>query len=504
MKSSAVVIAIFLICFGSRIIDSIDTVTYPGYGTFTSNDFKHPIYRPIVFVPESPDKIGPLFLLYTRQNNESQRLDLNDTRLQLEQAGFNPKNPTWILIHGFNFHSLKPWMNICKDRLLKSSDFNVILVDSRHSEKGVSYPRAVSNIRIVGIMIGKLIEQISQEFSNDNPGTFTLVGHSLGAHIAGYAGKYLNGTIDRIYGLDPAGPFFKNHPDHRSRLWHTDAQFVFNLHTNGGSIFKLSSGMMDTCGHVDLFMNNGHQQPGCPKEIQNDLTFNSCHHRRALWLMIEAITPDNDQQPKPIGYDCDSWQSFEQGECIRDCNADPFNCVRLDPLNDGRNQSIEKNLLLNSITTGRRYFMVTGNEEKFFRYQYLIKFNMKYGSNQFSGLDPVLRRITLRIRNPKNDRYEYIDLTDWSQPYVDIGKSYAISLYSTLEMMKNNLEIRWERFLWFKRQRMFINSITITSLSCKNCVWPTPTQIEMIPVSNGNDTTNNGIINDEWTTFRLI
>ena len=92
---------------------------------------------------------------------------------------------------------------------------------------------------------------------------------------------------------------------------------------------------------------------------------------------------------------------------------------------------------------------------------------MKYGSNQFSGLDPVLRRITLRIRNPKNDRYEYIDLTDWSQPYVDIGKSYAISLYSTLEMMKNNLEIRWERFLWFKRQRMFINSITITSLSCK-------------------------------------
>lgn len=99
----------------------------------------------------------------------------------------------------------------------------------------------------------------------------------------------------------------------------------------------------------------------------SDLTFNSCHHRRALWLMIEAITPDNDQQPKPIGYDCDSWQSFEQGECIRDCNADPFNCVRLDPLNDGRNQSIEKNLLLNSITTGRRYFMVTGNEEKFFR-----------------------------------------------------------------------------------------------------------------------------------------
>lgn len=36
----------------------------------------------------------------------------------------------------------------------------------------------------------------------------TLVGHSLGAHISGYAGKYTNGTLGIIVGLDPAAPLF--------------------------------------------------------------------------------------------------------------------------------------------------------------------------------------------------------------------------------------------------------------------------------------------------------
>lgn len=46
-------------------------------------------------------------------------------------------------------------------------------------------------------------------------------------------------------------------------------------------------------------------------------------------------------------------------------------------------------------------------------YQYLIKFDMKYDTNQFSGMDPILRRVTIRVRNPENDRYEVLDLITW-------------------------------------------------------------------------------------------
>lgn len=66
----------------------------------------------------------------------------------------------------------------------------------------------------------------------------------------------------------------------------------------------------------------------------------------------------------------------------------------------------------------------------------------------------------------------HLTLTYRSEPCADVGKSRAIALYSDLEQLKNNLEIRWERFLWIKKTRMFINSITITSLSCKRfVVW---------------------------------
>lgn len=129
---------------------------------------------------------------------------------------------------------------------------------------------------------------------------------------------------------------------------------------------------------------------------------------------------------------------------------------------------------------------------------------MKYDTNQFSGMDPILRRVTIRVRNPENDRYEVLDR---SEPCADVGKSRAIALYSDLEQLKNNLEIRWERFLWIKKTRMFINSITITSLSCKSCEWPTPKMIRLIPSSASPSSMTeemDGIVNDEWISFQSI
>lgn len=62
-----------------------------------------------------------------------------------------------------------------------------------------------------------------------------MIGHSIGAHIAGFAGKVFSkstsNVIQRITGLDPAGPCYFNEPSNL-RLSKTDATFVDVIHTD--------------------------------------------------------------------------------------------------------------------------------------------------------------------------------------------------------------------------------------------------------------------------------
>lgn len=72
-----------------------------------------------------------------------------------------------------------------------------------------------------------------------NASKITLVGHSLGAHIAGIAGKQVykrtGQLLSRITALDPAGPCFSNiHVD--GKLVKSDANYVDVIHTNGGML----------------------------------------------------------------------------------------------------------------------------------------------------------------------------------------------------------------------------------------------------------------------------
>ena len=71
---------------------------------------------------------------------------------------------------------------------------------------------------------------------------FGHLGHSLGAHVCGFAGKTLRNsprkhrfTLDMIIGLDPAGPIFElNHPE--MKLFKNDAKVVQVFHTNAGQL----------------------------------------------------------------------------------------------------------------------------------------------------------------------------------------------------------------------------------------------------------------------------
>ncbi|XP_050426670.1 pancreatic lipase-related protein 3-like [Adelges cooleyi] len=160
-----------------------------------------------------------------------------------------------------------------KDKLLEEGNYNVIYVGWDSSFKLIPYYQPVANTIVVGLEIANMIKHLKNKMGL-NPEDVHLIGHSLGAHAAGYAGKYTPG-LDRITGLDPAKPLFHDRPiEHR--LYHTDAYFVDVIHTNTYLL-----GIEQPCGHLDFYPNGGSQQPNC--------IFSSCSHSRAYELFTESI-----------------------------------------------------------------------------------------------------------------------------------------------------------------------------------------------------------------------
>ena len=104
-----------------------------------------------------------------------------------------------------------------KDALL-NDDYNVILVDWSEGAKNIlsfdllqGYLQAYGNTRLVGAQVAELIEFIITTFKDsasdsesDLAKKFYIVGFSLGAQAAGYAGSYLKAnkgkTLGRITG----------------------------------------------------------------------------------------------------------------------------------------------------------------------------------------------------------------------------------------------------------------------------------------------------------------
>ena len=81
-------------------------------------------------------------------------------------------------------------------------NYNVIVVDWKNGAREVNYYQAAANIRVVGAQVSQLLE-IFKRVYNIDPASVHVIGHSLGAHAAGYAGEYLEG-IGRITGKCPS------------------------------------------------------------------------------------------------------------------------------------------------------------------------------------------------------------------------------------------------------------------------------------------------------------
>ncbi|XP_037951555.1 phospholipase A1-like [Teleopsis dalmanni] len=231
------------------------------------------------------------FLLYTSKNsNKPQNLHLGDER-RLTKSNFNLRQPLAIYLHGFSESATGKNQSSqqLKDAFLKTGNYNVILVDWSPLTAVPWYANAVENLPVAGRYIARFLRFL---IARGYPVKFIhLIGFSLGAEVAGFAGKQLQEwgvTLPRITGLDPALPLFEDGSTNR-RLGPTDARFVDIIHTDGGIL-----GNPEAMGHADFYPNGGRPlQPGCARqEIANNRWLGiiiGCSHQRAWEYFMESV-----------------------------------------------------------------------------------------------------------------------------------------------------------------------------------------------------------------------
>lgn len=296
-------------------------VCYGKYGCFSRQPG---LNRLLVALPKDPSAVGTTFHMFTRRG--SGIVDDYDKR-KLMKPKFDISRRTIFVIHGWRESALGSagtWSVRMKDVILRREDCNVVLVDWSKGSREL-YRQSAGNTRLVGAQVAELIRFLISSASGSHAFAqrFYIVGFSLGAQTAGYAGTYLKDrgmTLGRITGLDPAGPYFINVRDARFRLDRSDAEYVDVIHTDMPSrstIFGL--GTPEKAGHTDFFPNGGSTQPGCARHLVKLDLFRTviCDHVRAPQYYIASVQ----NRCSWKAYPCRDYSDFEKGKC-RACNGE--------------------------------------------------------------------------------------------------------------------------------------------------------------------------------------
>ncbi|XP_071451660.1 pancreatic triacylglycerol lipase-like isoform X2 [Hetaerina americana] len=224
------------------------------------------------------------FKLYTRAGPEEGEVIPRGDADALRNSTFNASAPTRVVIHGFIQSSESNTVQAIKDAYIANLDGNVIAVDWSKISRNWLYFVVKAQADQVGGLIAAFVEFLVRVAGVDVSDVH-LSGYSLGAHVAGIAGKNIRVLVGkkagRITGLDPAGPLYSV-LDRGSRLDRADANFVDVIHTCGGWL-----GMGDPIGHVDFYPNGGVlRQPGCSWDI---VLAGTCSHGRSWEYFVESI-----------------------------------------------------------------------------------------------------------------------------------------------------------------------------------------------------------------------
>ncbi|CAJ1060493.1 lipoprotein lipase [Xyrichtys novacula] len=253
----------------------------------------------------------------------------------LAACTFNSTSKTFLVIHGWTVSGLfESWVAKLVSALYeREQTANVIVVDWLYSAQN-HYGVAAQNTKAVGQEVAHFIDWI-EETTNMALENLHLIGYSLGAHVAGFAGSHATNKVGRITGLDPAGPDFEGEHAH-GRLSPDDAYFVDVLHTFTRGTLGFSIGIQQPVGHVDIYPNGGSFQPGCNLRgaLEKIAQFGilaitdavKCEHERSVHLFIDSLL---NEQEAGKAYRCSNSNTFNRGLCLS-CHKSRCNTVGYD------------------------------------------------------------------------------------------------------------------------------------------------------------------------------
>uniref|UniRef100_A0A3Q2QD91 triacylglycerol lipase n=1 Tax=Fundulus heteroclitus TaxID=8078 RepID=A0A3Q2QD91_FUNHE len=289
---------------------------------------------------ESPINHKPVHGMIKYNMRKNLDLDQEGCYLQtgnkacLEECGFNATAKTIFIIHGWTMSGIfEAWMaKLVSAVMQRESNANVVVVDWIPLAQQL-YPDAVNHTLAVGLDIASMLDWLQEELQLPLKNVH-LIGYSLGAHVAGFAGDKVKGILGRITGLDPAGPMFEG-VEEKKRLSPDDADFVDVLHTYTREALGVSIGIKEPIGDIDIYPNGGDVQPGCAlgdllAVAGNFMEVMKCEHERAVHLFVDSLM---NKEHVSYAYQCTDPARFKKGICLscrkNRCNNIGYNARKM-------------------------------------------------------------------------------------------------------------------------------------------------------------------------------
>ncbi|XP_040577367.1 pancreatic lipase-related protein 3 isoform X1 [Lepeophtheirus salmonis] len=369
--------------------------------------------------PQSKETVNLHMWLYTRNNPEEPQIFKYNEADKLKDSNFNASKLTRMVVHGWGGDCNLAWIVQMRRDLLNESDVNLFCADWRNGTIYPDYGQGAANTQIAGKMIAIFFNNVSQIFGPIGP-KLHLIGFSFGAQVCSFAGSNIP-NCNRITGLDPAGPSFREH-NTSFRLDKSDADFVDVIHTNGVYFTKGGIGLLDVSGHVDFYPFGGETQPYCNNLFEEFLSGQEfgCSHYRAVYLFLESIKND---KCKMVGFPCSGgWNGFHSGEqgCFNESMAFPLG------LNTPRN------------ATGKLY-LTTRITEPFCGNQVKVEISLEFSPSWSSKLYTRILEIIFQTTGGEkresfsvasgfstSDTFGRVMTVDASIPFENIYLKYSI------------------------------------------------------------------------------